>query len=108
MIEKQRDSLISVLLDPNADYGARDDAAMELANFPDKISEGALLVIACDFSSDEGLSDSCGESLGEIWSRRDDIPFDILEKMNTVSLRIALATLDALNPSLRLRASKRL
>lgn len=62
--------LIAVLLDVAAEFGDRDDAAMDLAAFDEPAAEEALLKIVLDPSEDEELVDSAGESLHEIWTRK--------------------------------------
>ena len=103
MKTKQPAGLIQVLLDPNAEFGDRDDAAMDLGAFDEIEVEKALAEVACD-AAKEALADSCGESLAEIWCRRGHVTQDILIKLTPVSLRIAVATLEALCPPLAIEA----
>jgi hypothetical protein len=63
---------MSVLLDPNLEHGDRDDAAMDLGQYDDPEAEEALARVACDENADVYVADSCGESLGQIWCRRND------------------------------------
>jgi hypothetical protein len=103
-MNKQPGGLIKVLLDPEAEFGDRQDAAMDLAVFDDEAVEQALARIACDTSSDDDLADSCGESLAEIWSRKNLVNQQVLVELAPVSLRIALATLQSCSPELASQA----
>ncbi|NNE47284.1 MAG: hypothetical protein HKN37_11555 [Rhodothermales bacterium] len=66
---QQPSGLISVLLDQSAEFGDRDDAAMDLASYDDPVVAKALLRIVLDHSENEDLIDSAGESLAAVWSR---------------------------------------
>ena len=104
MTRRQPDGLISVLLNQNAELGDRDDAAMDLGLFDEGEAEQALSVVACDPKTDEDLLDSCAESLAEIWSRRQEVPVDVLVKLPQLGRRIAIATLRAKAPRLAIAA----
>jgi hypothetical protein len=97
---KQPQGLILVLLDSNAEYGDRDDAAMDLANFDGDEVESALAQVACDAASDPELADTCGESLAEFWARRGLVNGEILRALPPASRDIAIATLVVLAPEL--------
>ena len=58
--------LISVLLDASTDLSSRDDAAMDLSQYPCVDSVSALLIVATSKTESEILVASCGESLGKI------------------------------------------
>lgn len=66
----QPEGLISVLLNTEAGYGDRDDAAMDLGEFDEPAVEEALLKVVLSPTEDEGIADSAGESLWQIWSRK--------------------------------------
>jgi len=70
---QQPQGLISVLLNSNAEYGDRDDAAMDLGSFDDPQAEDALLKVALDSSTDPDLADRCRESLMEIQRRKNNV-----------------------------------
>ena len=97
---EQPQGLISVLLDPNAEYGDRDDAAMDLANFDGDEVELALAQVASDIASDPDLAETCGESLAELWARRGRVNAEILRALSPPSRDIAIATLAVLAPGL--------
>lgn len=67
---QQPEALISVLLDESAEYGDRLDAAGYLGKYDEPAAEEALLRIVMSASADEGLADSAGEALWELWSRK--------------------------------------
>jgi len=63
---KQPDGLIKVLLDHSAEHGDRDDAAMDLEQYKTIKSEAALIQAMIESGTDEGIIDSCKESLSQI------------------------------------------
>ena len=103
---RQPDGLIQVLLNSKAQFGDRDDAAADLATFDDEAAENALARIASDPTSDEDLADTCGQSLAQIWCRRNRLSNEILRSLVPVSLQIAIATLRACSPALAAEAEK--
>ncbi|MFE4575153.1 hypothetical protein [Streptomyces chartreusis] len=66
MDAEQVQGLIAVLLDPAADIGYRDDAAMDLYATPDPRARAALFAVASDVSNPYILVAGAGESLGQI------------------------------------------
>ena len=84
---KQPAGLISVLLDPSADEGSRDDAAMDLGDFDEPEAEEALLRIVLDLSADENLADSAGESVLQIWKRSGKFDADVVARMHPYARR---------------------
>ena len=79
---KQPKGLISVLLDVNAEFSERDDAAMDLCSFNEPEVEEALLKIVLDHGEYEILVDSAGESLKEIWDRKGYVNNELARKMH--------------------------
>lgn len=64
------DALIKLLFDKTASITERDEAAVALGEFSDwKIIE-ALLLKAKDLNENELVLNSCGESLGIIWTNQ--------------------------------------
>ncbi|MFJ5772745.1 hypothetical protein [Streptomyces sp. NPDC093094] len=59
-------ALVEVLLDPGADIGGRDDAAMDLWATDDPRARAALLHVAGDTDAPDIVRASAGESLGRI------------------------------------------
>lgn len=103
-MSKQPAGLIRVLLDDEGEFGDRQDAAMDLAAFDDEAVEQALAQVACNQSVNEDLADACGESLADIWCRRNRLSQHVLAALAPASLRIALATLQACSPTLAAEA----
>jgi hypothetical protein len=66
----QPEGLISVLLNTEAEFGDRDDAAMDLGEFDEPAAEEALLKVVLSQTEDEGIADRAGESLWQIWKRK--------------------------------------
>jgi len=75
MIDQPK-GLISVLLDKTARTDERDDAAMDLANYPSNETRKALFQVASD-PLEESIADVAGESLGHVWVEMD--MFDSME-----------------------------
>lgn len=103
-MHNQPQGLIDVLLNPQAEYGDRHDAAMDLGAFDGMDVEEALSLVASDATANEGLADACGESLGQIWSRTGSVNEKLLIELTSVSLDTALATLKQLSPNLEIHA----
>lgn len=97
----QPQGLISVLLDQSAEYGDRDDAAMDLGAYDEPEAEAALLSVACLPETDPDLAERCGESLGEIWSRRASLSRGGLLKLTGAAREEALRILEARRPEWR-------
>ena len=101
----QPEGLIRVLLDAEAAFGDRHDAAMDLGAFDDRGVEEALAHLACHEGADEDLADACGESLAEIWCRKGNISREILTKLTPMGLRAVMAALRVCSPRLRAEAA---
>ena len=99
-VTNQPAGLIEVLLNQDAEFGDRDDAAIDLGAFDEIDAENALAQVACDETADENLADSCGESLAEIWCRKGRVTGDIIGRLTPVARRIATGTMEALCPAL--------
>lgn len=75
-------SLISILEDQNASVADRDDAAIDLGKHDEKEVEDALVRVAISLGdSNDIIVASCGESLGEIWKRKNKYDASIEEKL---------------------------
>ena len=94
----QPQGLISVLLDETTPFGDRDDAAMDLGAYDEPEAEEALLSVACHPATDPLLAETCGESLGEIWSRRDALNQAGLMKLKGAAKDLALRIIEANRP----------
>lgn len=97
----QPQGLIGVLLNTTAEYGDRDDTAMDLGAYDEPEAEEALLKVASDPVTDAALAETCGKSLGEIWVRRDCLNIDGLRKLRGPALLFALGVLEARKPQWR-------
>lgn len=77
------EEITKYLLDKTADLASRDDCALDLGAVDDPVAEKALIQVATDFTEDEDLIDSAGESLWEIWRRMGkEPPEDVISKMH--------------------------
>ena len=97
----QPEGLISVLLDRNAPFGDRDDAAMDLAAFETPESENALTSIVLDLTEDDDLVERAAESLADIWTRTRRFNRDVFARLPDAATPIFLAMLDARWPEWR-------
>ena len=79
---KQPKNLISVLLDKSARIDERDDAAMDLGSFNEIEAEEALIKVVTDPDEEEMIADSAGESLSEIWERKNKIDTEIIKRLH--------------------------
>jgi hypothetical protein len=80
--------LIQCLLDRNESLAARDDAALDLADYEGREVETALVQVACDVTENEMLQDSAAEALKEIWSRKDVFHMDIFNRFTPMAKHI--------------------
>ncbi|MBM4153364.1 MAG: hypothetical protein FJ220_07580 [Kiritimatiellaceae bacterium] len=79
---QQPDGLIELLLDKNAEFGDRDDAAMDLAGFDEVSVEAAFVTVVQDMTEDDGIADRAGESLAEIWKRKGAWDATLVDRMH--------------------------
>lgn len=79
---KQPEGLISLLLDKKAEFGDRDDAAMDLGEFDDTAAEEALTTVVQDSTEDGDIADRAGESLSEIWKRKSKWDSSLVPRMH--------------------------
>ena len=82
---KQPEGLIELLLDKKAEFGDRDDAAIDLGEFDDPTAEDALTRIVQDMSEDGDIADRAGESLAEIWKRKSKWDSALVSRMHPES-----------------------
>jgi len=78
----QPGGLIAVLLDTSAEFGDRSDAAMDLGAFDEPAAEEALLTIVQSETEDEGIVDSAGESLWQVWTRKGKYDAEMVARMH--------------------------
>lgn len=70
------DLLINALLDDTAREDEKDDAAMYLGEYDDDRVINALILKGKDLNENDIVLNSCGESLGIIWVRRNFFDFE--------------------------------
>jgi hypothetical protein len=64
------DLLIELLFDATAREDEKHDATMDIGEFNDDRAINALLQIAIDPNENETILDACGESIAQIWTKR--------------------------------------
>ena len=90
--------LIQLLQNRDARQSDRADAAIELGRYDDLEVEDALLGIVRDPGSSAELTEDCGLSLAEIWSRRHQLNVPLAATLPPPALRIALSVLKNRRP----------
>lgn len=98
MTMPQPQGLISVLLDPTARVDERDDAAMDLSDYPGPETEAALLQAATNPAEDEMIRASAGESLAWIWIEVGRFDSETFAKLSGVARREAESLVRAKHP----------
>lgn len=83
-LERKR-QLISILNDLEEDIGVRDSVAMDLVEFDDDDVIAVLAHYGSKPDEDTMLLNSCGESLGEIWIRKDAFNEELFSKLTNVA-----------------------
>ena len=96
---KQPEGLIDVLLDVTASEADRDDAAMDLAAYDAPEVEEALIRVGADLSTPNAVAASCGESLAEIWLRKQQLNLDALKRLQGEACHEALSLIRMREPS---------
>lgn len=92
------DQLVEILLDKKASIAERDDVAMDLGVFDDDLALKALISIATNLNEDDMIVDFCGESIGEIWVKRNKSDFKILKRFHPVAFRATRDYIKAKKP----------
>jgi hypothetical protein len=78
--------LIDILLDINARVDERDDAAIDLGKYGnDDRALNALLSIALNPDEEPFIMDVCGESIAQIWVKRNHFDSDLYKKMTPIA-----------------------
>ena len=62
------------------------------------MAEEALIKVASDSSTNPDLAETCGESLGEIWSRRSSFDPNNFYKLKGMPLLLALGVVETRKP----------
>lgn len=76
------DLLIEILFDPSASIAERDDAGMDLGDFDDDRALKALSSFVLNHNAEPSIMDVCGESLAQIWVKRNQFDKDVYKKMH--------------------------
>ena len=84
-MNRQPEGLINVLLDKTAREDERDDAAMDLANYPTQAALKALLQIAKNNSEEYIILSSSGESIAKIWIQLNIFSIDDYKTLTSVA-----------------------
>jgi hypothetical protein len=90
---RQPAGLLSVLLDTCAEDGDRDDAAMDLSAYDEPEVEQGLFRVALDPQTVSFVADTIGESIAEIWCRKNRIDLGLLRQLPEPARNIAVAVL---------------
>lgn len=93
------DLLIEVLLDVNARIDERDDAAIDLGKYNDDRALNALLSIVLDAKAEPFIVDASGESIAEIWIKRNYFNIDLYKKMSAAARNEIYGYVKAVEPT---------
>lgn len=85
--------LIEYLLDEKIDDATRDDCAIALSEFIYDEVVAALISVANNLKDVEMVRASCGESLAEIWIKKNEINYDVLNNLGEPARSEALGLL---------------
>lgn len=81
MVTPQPEGLVSVLLNPAARIDERDDAAMDLADYPGELTLNALVIAASSPTEDDLVVESAAESLGQLLAGQSEWPTSLLTRL---------------------------
>lgn len=95
----KKEALINILLDRSASDAERDDAAIDLGNYNDAEVINILVEISNDLNIEDMIRATCGESLAHIWLRKEEIDYNLLFKLNDISLQEALSLIKIYKPN---------
>lgn len=97
LTESREQLLVHTLLDPEADYGDRDEAATQLSDFDGPRTRAALRDVALNETS-RVLSQTAAESLSEIWCRTGEIDWDAFRQLKGKARIVVRSTLVKCRP----------
>lgn len=89
----EKEQLIKLLLDEQLDDATRDDCVIYLADFDDDEVVSVLINVANNLNVREIIRASCGESLAEIWIRKNQIIYDVHNSLEEPARTEALSIL---------------
>ena len=75
------DLLIELLFDSTAREDEKHDAIMDIGAYNDDRALNALLQIAVDPNENDTILDACGESIAEIWTKRNQFNVEAYKKL---------------------------
>ncbi len=84
-MSKRAAELMAVLLDASKEFDDRYNAARELGDYDDAITEATLIKAASNHAEDVDLLDAIGESLYLIWSRKNFRDEKIIKQLHPVA-----------------------
>lgn len=74
--------LIKILFDATAREDERHDAIMDMSDYNDDRVLNALLLIGSDSNEDDVILDSAGESIAQIWFKRNKFDITAYNKLD--------------------------
>ena len=87
------DKLIAVLEDPSVPSEEKQEASTYLIEFYEPRVIDALIRVANAPSTDDNLADSCGEALGTMMVKNNDLKIEALRRLNGIALDLATGTI---------------
>jgi len=99
-VNRQPAGLISLLLDKTAEFGDRDDAAMDLGSFDQPAVVSVLATVASDPSEDDDIVARSGESLAKLWAERGSVDEGLFDRLRPAAKTEVRAYLRARAPEL--------
>jgi hypothetical protein len=94
----QVDLLIAILFDNEAREDERHDAAMDIGDFDDHRALNALMKIAANPAENEIILDACGESLAQIWVKRNFFDIKAYNQLQPQAQHVAKAYIKTNRP----------
>jgi hypothetical protein len=97
--ENKKKDLIRVLADHNASFADRDDAAMDLGEeFEDDDVLGILVQVGSDKNEIDMIQNSCGESIGKIWVKKNVFKKNVFNKLSKIAQDGAFLVIESRKP----------
>ena len=90
--------LIDILENENASSSDRDDAAMQLGVYDDRRALSTLLAVAQNPRTDISILDVCGESIAQIWLRKENFNIENYGKLTRLAKLAALEVIKLHQP----------
>lgn len=93
-------NLIAILYDATASEAERDDAIIDLGNYDEVIAEESLFRASQELQLSEMLLSSIGESLANIWIRKNNVDFNKFKLLPSTVQKEAIACIKKIKPAL--------